>query len=765
MIRLHKKFGLFFFVLAVVLGAAMAIGAFQGSPARAQTVTTPTITIATDQATVYEGGLAVFRLTLHGGQSGPIDVQVKTWESDRINATERVHDVHFRSGSRFNTLSVLAYIDAQRDVGVLNASVLPSTDGSYQVDAQDSATVDVLDVRGTNTPAGLTAIGLWAGAGSVGEGWSHPIEFRLDRYGETSDPLTVGVRIDDPQGALRGNHWDPPPVLPTQVEFAAGSTSEDLFILVPDDQRYLQGASFKVVVLPSTEYLIRGPGKLGFKLSADIPVWQNETVQELELNFGKNAVNEADAIEGDTLKFVVKRRQQDANSGDPTTFAVRVETDRSGPDRFLDDWTEDTSTGRLFKDFPLELTGNDTEIEHEIEVIENGAAEGDWSYWASIKTLEDWEGNPLTATQEAEYWTVKQGFRETKIDVTDSGDRTGTVYLSTTQTEVYEGATVLFTLTRSGGPMSEALDVEVKTRERNRDFGTSIQKGFYYYVTFKPWESTTTLKFLAYVDGVDEVDDADTIEAFLNEVGTGYRIGNTSAADPLIVEINDPPDSIPVVDITSYPDEVDEGEVAVFTLTRSGDTSSEVTVNLNFWRESTVLRGNHWEPPPDLPRAVTIPAGATTFDVEVSVPDDQKDLPNGSWFAVEIIPSDDYLIGGLAWGTVATVNVIDNDDAQELEFFWGYFSEEDASWEPGESHRTCANDSCTPGPAEGIFYYEDDRYFQRAAEMEPPWPGHFQVIRRAEDVGKTATFIVRVEHNRGWESPRHVHWPIDPVTE
>ena len=37
-------------------------------------------------------------------------------------------------------------------------------------------------------------------------------------------------------------------------------------------------------------------------------------------------------------------------------------------------------------------------------------------------------------------------------------------------------------------------------------------------------------------------------------------------------------------------------------------------------------------------------------------------------------------------------------------------------------------------------------------------------MRRAEDVGKTATFVVRVEHNRGWESPRHAHWPIDPVT-
>ena len=53
---------------------------------------------------------------------------------------------------------------------------------------------------------------------------------------------------------------------------------------------------------------------------------------------------------------------------------------------------------------------------------------------------------------------MKQGFRETTIDGTDSGGATGTVVLGTIQTEVYEGAEVLFTLTRSGGPMGEALD-------------------------------------------------------------------------------------------------------------------------------------------------------------------------------------------------------------------------------------------------------------------------------------------------------------------
>ena len=31
-------------------------------------------------------------------------------------------------------------------------------------------------------------------------------------------------------------------------------------------------------------------------------------------------------------------------------------------------------------------------------------------------------------------------------------------------------------------------------------------------------------------------------------------------------------------------------------------------------------------------------------------------------------------------------------------------------------------------------------------------------------MGRTATFTLRVEHDRGWVSPRHAGWPVDPVT-
>ena len=53
---------------------------------------------------------------------------------------------------------------------------------------------------------------------------------------------------------------------------------------------------------------------------------------------------------------------------------------------------------------------------------------------------------------------------------------------------------------------------------------------------------------------------------------------------------------------------------------------------------------------------------------------------------------------------------------------------------------------------------------QSAHELQEPHPAHFLVSRRAADTGKTATFVVRVEHNRGWDSPRHSSWPTDPET-
>ena len=131
-----------------------------------------------------------------------------------------------------------------------------------------------------------------------------------------------------------------------------------------------------------------------------------------------------------------------------------------------------------------------------------------------------------------------------------------------------------------------------------------------------------------------------------------------------------------------------------------------------------------------------------------------------------MLPGTGYYLGQSGNdGAFTTLSVADDDTAQELTFKWGRISSDSQHWEAGESYETCdGQGTCTPGPAEGTFHYDDDRAFVVSHALKEPHPAHFLVSRRAQDTGKTATFVVRVEHNRDWESPRHSGWPTDPET-
>ena len=748
--------GIWLLLLAVVLGLTVAADAFQPLPANAQG-NVGTVTVVRGQDDVYEGAEAVFIVTRSGGpMNQAVTVRLQSWEPNHligfgVNPSSDIHHVTLEPQQTTATLSVLAYVDGVSESYDVLEVHITNVGSGYETGNPDRDDVTIGD-----PPSGTPVIGISSNSSTVAEGGN--AGFTITRSGDTSSNLTVDLTYDDPHGLLRGNHWDPPPSLPTDVTMPAGTGSFNLTLPVPDDLRDAGGQSLTLSVEPSSAYLL---GNIGLETKADVTVTDNDTAQQLELRFGKDGVNDTDVNEGDTLKFVAKRRQQDARRGNAARFVVRVETDRSGRDGLLEDWTEDASLGRLFKEYPLELAGSDTEIAQELEVIENGAQEGDWSYWAYIKKLEDVDGNHLTVAQEAEYWTVKQGFRETTVDAADSGGNTGTVSLGTTQTEVYEGEAVHFTLTREGGPMGEEREVKVTVREPNRSQSITTS----YYATFEPWQTTATLSILAYIDRVDEEDDPDIFEAVLEDVGEGYESGTP---DPIVLDINDPPGDIPLIHLSAFSlsssATVDEGDDLKFTLRRTQDTSSDVTVQLRYSDRYELLRGNHWDPPPVIPTSVNIPAGQTRVDVNLPIPDDQRIAPIRNQFFMEVIPSKDYLLGGSGLGDVLTVWVNNDDTAQELQLWWGDVGDDESAWEAGQAWRTCVAGSCTPGPAEGTFYYEDDRAFNHTDQLKEGRPVHFGVTRRAEDVGQTATFVIRVEHNRGWESPRHAHWPIDPVT-
>ena len=734
----------------------------------AQARSGPSVTIQTSQTQAHEGGLATFTLKRTGGSyTNSLTVQVKTWETNHLlpdNATEQFHDVTFGRRDNVATLEVLVYKDQLVDDGApeLKAQVQAPSDSSYTVGTPDTAAVGVIHV-GYSLPAGVTNIGITVDDPEINEGGS--VTFTVTRSGETTQPVTVDLEVDDPSSVLHGNHWDPPPDLPTQVEFGANETSKMVVINTPDDQRDTPIDSFKLMVLPSHDYVIVGLLDMdgGYELSRSVKVIDNDTPQELELNFGKDSVNNAGVNEGNTLGVVVKRRQQDADNGTTATFTVRLETDRAGDDNVLTDWTEDTSTGRLYKDFLLDITGSDLQVTETFTASENGESEANWDYWASIRPLIDHQGTALDAAVEAKYWTVKSGFRETTVDATDTGASNGKVILNADVSTVVEGEEVVLTLTRKdGGPIGQELRVQVETLETNRVVGfgnnPSIQRP---WITFPPWEDSVSYSVYPYVDGEAE-DGVDRLQANIHIIsGNRYTEGNPNSAS---VDIDDPPSGSAFVTLSGAPSSMAEGESATFTLTRTGgDTTQPLTVDIRVHDPQDFLRGNHWDAAPDIPTQVEFTANALTQTLTLTTPDDQRALTDGN-IKVWVLPGTGYLLANTGVETSATVSVTDNDTPQVLSLKWGYLDFSDGSWEEGEPWLDCTSTPCTSGPAEGTFYYEDSRTFRFSEELEEHFPAHFEVRRRAEDIGKTVTFIVRVEHNRDWEPPRHSSWPVDPVT-
>ena len=753
-------------LIALAVGLAFGILFSPSGPTHAQAITS-TITITADQTSVYEGAPATFTLSRIGGNlNRKLPVQVKTWEPAfdhaQGNLTEVVHELTFPRVAATVSLKVNAWADqyAESAVQTLKAQIQAAANSEYTLGSPDTATTVVTDVNGDLTDAATVTID--TPQTEPREGSANNVIFRFTRSGgDTTQALTIDVRVEDPDEALRGDHWDTPPDIPTQVEFAADETTKTLRISLPDDQRDLTDPKVKAVLLPSSDVI---GGEYGSNTMEEITVGDNDTAQELELNFGKDGTNDADVDEGDTLKVVVKRRQQDADNGTDATFTVRVESGRMGVDHVLDGWDSLPGNNGVYKDFSLEITGSDTEVEQTIDVPENGIEEDDWTYTASIRALEDHAGDELSSDQEAQYWTVKSGFRETEIDATDSGDSTGTVTLTADQSSVYEGQEATFTLTRTEGPVGEPVTVQLESSEPNRLFGLMPSEddpsSQSHQVTMEPWETTAKLGVIAYVDSDDEPG-GDPLRIRITGVGTGYSQGSPNAQT---VEVNDPPSGAAIITLSASTTTVAEGNAAVFTLTRTGgDTTAALTVDIDVDDPSEFLRGNHFDEAPDIPSQVTFAADSTSATVTLTAVDDQRDVPDGS-FSFSVVPSSGYHLGNTGLSTSGTVSVTDNDDAQRLRLWWGYLDSRDTSWEQGESYCEGPYQTCEPGPAEGTFYYDDNRQFRFTHELEEPWPAHFMVRRRAGDVGKTVTFVVRVEHNRGWDSPRHADWPTDPVT-
>ena len=143
----------------------------------------------------------------------------------------------------------------------LEASIRPISNSRYSRGIPYEATVEIDD-----PPSGSALVSLTATPSSIAEGES--ATFTLTHTGgDTAQPLTVDIRVDDPQDFLRGNHWDPAPDIPTQVEFAANALTQTLTLTTPDDQRDLTDGDVSPTATQgmgtSRRRLPAGPHRLG----------------------------------------------------------------------------------------------------------------------------------------------------------------------------------------------------------------------------------------------------------------------------------------------------------------------------------------------------------------------------------------------------------------------------------------------------------------------------------------------------------------------
>ena len=157
---------------------------------------------------------------------------------------------------------------------------------------------------------------------------------------------------------------------------------------------------------------------------------------------------------------------------------------------------------------------------------------------------------------------------------------------------------MVYTLTRTGGPIGAGRSIGLKTWEPNREeSGGANPSEQTQFPHFPAWQTTITFTVSAYVDSVTE-DGTDTLKAKLIGNELFYRPGTPNTAD---VEIDDPPAGSALVTIAGSPTNIAEGESSTLTFTRTGgDTTQELTIDLDIEDDYAYLRGNHWDPAPDL---------------------------------------------------------------------------------------------------------------------------------------------------------------------
>ena len=423
--------------MGLALLAFSGVWLLSSSHVWAQQEDLPLVSISADQASVAEGQEATFTLTRIGTTTTALTVRVYTIEffhpdgSGLDNPTGHFHQVTFPIGSATTTLAVTVDFDGVPESSdSLNALISPDSDSPYQSGDPSQAAVTITDVAREVT--------IGADQASVTEGGT--ASFTLTRTGTTTKSVVVNVSVTDPGSFLRGNHWRPDPVLPTQAVFEVGSSTTTISLTTKDDLRDIPDNDLTVSVKSGTGY-----STVSGSDSASVTVTDNDVAPTLQLSVKSEGVEVVEVEEGETFVFTLERT---ASTTNPIEFAV-VRGYEGEPDRGYSG-----------------LFGSETAASWSMDTDDNDLDEEDRVYRLEIlPAIEVPEGS------QAEYWTIA-GASAVSITVRDND--LPLVWIESLAPSYREFNYGSFRINRVGRTDHD-LDVNTETTQAGHDVYTFFQ--------------------------------------------------------------------------------------------------------------------------------------------------------------------------------------------------------------------------------------------------------------------------------------------------
>ena len=573
----------------------------------------PIISISADQTSVAEGQDATFTLTRTGSTSTALTVRVYSIEffhpdgsGSLDNPTGQYHQVAFAVGSETATLTVTVDFDGVPETfDSLNAVIFPEDNSPYQNGDPNQASVEITDVAREVTIA--------ADQTTVAEGGT--ATFTLTRTGPTTKAVVVNVSVTDPGSFLRGNHWQPDPVLPTEVIFDVDSSATTISLSTKDDLRDIPDNDLTVTVNSGTGYSTVSDAE-----SASVTVNDNDVAPTLQLSINSESVEE-----GETLVITLQRT---GDSQDPVEFAVvrgyegALDTGYSG------------------------LDGSETTVTWRVDTDDNDLDEEDRVYRLEILSAVD-----LPAGAQSEYWTIDGA---SSVSATVRDNDLPLVWVEPQASSYLEYGFSWFRLHRVGRTDHD-LEVMTKTTQAGHDvdpfYWDYLDRTRVYTI-----DTSSDFENIAWIlAGNDGDEDEGTVTMQLLQ-GSNYRIDpERSSASVQIVDL-DPPPTLSIENARVSGSE-DSGFIK-FTVSLAAEHASRRTVTVDYATiDGTAEAGSDY----------TETSGVLTFDplqttgvISVPVNDDDMAEPDETFTLILSNLSNAVLTNELIWVS-ATGTIEDNE--------------------------------------------------------------------------------------------------------